>query len=251
MQVCPGCQQRERERERERLMIDILREKKTKTELFIISLEYAHSAMQMINVRKNNRRFRCVENIPQPKDVLPIERKSRRTVRLKWNGNRLNQMEPVFYVIEAQWTLPKTAQNQEEIVSKWGFVKEEVSHPKAIIRNIQRDNRWYRFRVAAVTRHGYSPFSTTTEPFRLSSNAGRIPRAFCFLRKEFFHSVENEGRKSLAKIPPPRNFLVKDSPSSSNRMNVTLSWQAPNFPVNGYQVTISRARRRECLFSSI
>jgi hypothetical protein len=50
-------------------------------------------------------------------------------------------------------------------------VKEEVSHTKAIIRNIQRDNRWYKFRVAAVTRHGYSSFSMTTEPFRLSSSS--------------------------------------------------------------------------------
>jgi hypothetical protein len=63
--------------------------------------------------------------------------------------------------------------NQQDIVSKWGFVKEEVSHAKAIIRNIQRDNRWYKFRVAAVTRHGYSTFSITTEPFRLSSTSSK------------------------------------------------------------------------------
>jgi hypothetical protein len=75
-------------------------------------------------------------------------------------------------VIEAQWTLPKTDINQYELVSKWGFVKEEVSYTKAIIRNIQRDNRWYKFRVAAVTRHGHSAFSMTTKPFRLS----KIPR---------------------------------------------------------------------------
>jgi hypothetical protein len=80
----------------------------------------------------------------------------------------LTNTEPIFYVIEAQWTLPKTDLNPYELVSKWGFVKEEVSHTKAIIRNIQRDNRWYKFRVAAVTRHGYSPFSITAKLFRLS-----------------------------------------------------------------------------------
>ncbi len=115
-----------------------------------------------------------LEKIPQPNNVTAIERKSRRTVRLKWdNTNKLTNIEPIFYVIEAQWTLTKTDNNQQDTVSKWGFVKEEVSHTKAIIRNIQRDNRWYKFRVAAVTRHGYSSFSSTTEPFRLSSNSSR------------------------------------------------------------------------------
>jgi len=85
----------------------------------------------------------------------------------------MTNTEPIFYVIEAQWTLAKTDINQQDTVSKWGFVKEEVSHTKAIIRNIQRDNRWYTFRVAAVTRHGYSPFSITTKPFRLSSSSSK------------------------------------------------------------------------------
>ena len=91
-------------------------------------------------------------------------------MKLKWNSNKITNIEPVFYVIEAQWTLPRTDINQHDIVSKWGFVKEEVSHTKAIIRNIQRDNRWYTFRVAAVTRHGHSPFTMTKKPFRLSTS---------------------------------------------------------------------------------
>jgi hypothetical protein len=110
-----------------------------------------------------------LEQIPQPSNVLAIERKSRRTVRLKWNSKKVVNTEPVFYVIEAQWTLPKSDINLYELVSKWGLVKEEVSNTKAIIRNIQRDNRWYKFRVAAVTRHGHSAFSITTKPFRLST----------------------------------------------------------------------------------
>ncbi len=108
------------------------------------------------------------EKIVQPSNVVAIERKSRRTVRLKWTSNQITNLEPIFYVIEAQWILPKTDRNPFEIVSKWGFVKEEVSNTKAIIRNIQRDNRWYKFRVAAVTRHGYSSFSITAKSFRLS-----------------------------------------------------------------------------------
>ena len=142
----------------------------------------------MINVRKNNIglirvSFFRLEKIPQPDNVTAIERKSRRTVKLKWNANRLTNIEPVFYVIEAQWTLPNADNRQQETVSKWGFVKEEVSHTKAIIRNIQRDNRWYKFRVAAVTRHGYSAFSMTTEPFRLSASSSKSK--IFFLSKMF------------------------------------------------------------------
>jgi hypothetical protein len=117
--------------------------------------------------------FFSIEKIPQPNNVTAIERKSRRTVKLKWNSNGVTNAEPVFYVIEARWALPKTDISQQDSVSKWGFLKEEVSHTKAIIRNIQRDNRWYTFRVAAVTRHGYSPFSMTMKPFRLSSTSSK------------------------------------------------------------------------------
>ncbi len=140
-------------------------------------------------------------------------------------------------MIEAQWTLPKTENNQQDTVSKWGFVKEEVSHTKAIIRNIQRDNRWYKFRVAAVTRHGYSSFSMTTEPFRLSSSSSNKKKSInSFNCCSLFFFLENESQKSLLKIAPPRNFLVKDFQLNSNTINLTLSWQQPHFPIHGYQV---------------
>ncbi|CAF4580199.1 unnamed protein product, partial [Didymodactylos carnosus] len=93
---------------------------------------------------------------PIPYNVTAIERKSRKTVKLKWHHTN-NETEPIFYVIEAQWSLSKKHPFTQE-VSKWGFIKEEVSHNKAIIRNIHR-GRWYSFRVAAVTRYGRSPFS--------------------------------------------------------------------------------------------
>ncbi|CAF1408738.1 unnamed protein product [Adineta steineri] len=162
----------------------------------------------------------CFEKVPQPNNVTAIERKSRRTVRLKWSSNGMTNLEPIFYVIEAQWTLPKSDMNQQDTVSKWGFVKEEVSHTKAIIRNIQRDNRWYTFRVAAVTRHGYSPFSTTTKPFRLSSNS------------------KNNSQNSFTTIASPKNLIVKDFQTESNtKLNVTLQWEKPDFLVHGYQIS--------------
>ena len=77
--------------------------------------------------------------------------------------------EPVFYVIEAQWTLPSNASDpNERWISAWGFVKEEVSRSKSIIRHLQRDQRAYSFRVAAVTRHGHSAFVQSHTPLRLS-----------------------------------------------------------------------------------
>ena len=108
--------------------------------------------------------------IPQPLNLVAIERKSRRTVRLKWNIDQSIDTEPIFYVIEAQWMKGKSNENNYQIISKWGFVREEVSNQKSIIRNIQRDHRWYRFRVTSVTRHGYSNTSETSQPVRLSRN---------------------------------------------------------------------------------
>jgi len=160
-----------------------------------------------------------LEKIPQPYNVVAIERKSRRTVRLKWNSNKITNLEPIFYVIEAQWTLPKTDINQYELVSKWGLVKEEVSSTKAIIRNIQRDNRWYKFRVTAVTRHGHSSFSITTKSFRLSK-------------------IYNQSQILSSIIDPPKNFSIKDYQLNSNTMNLTLMWEKPDFPVHGYQVRL-------------
>ncbi len=101
-------------------------------------------------------------------NVTAIERKSRRTVRLKWYSKEMKIDEPIFYVIEAQWILSGNEYYQQDLISKWGFLKEEVSQNKAIIRNIQRDQRSYFFRVAAVTRHGSSLFVSTIKPFRLS-----------------------------------------------------------------------------------
>ncbi|CAF1131146.1 unnamed protein product [Adineta ricciae] len=162
----------------------------------------------------------CFETIPSPTNVTAIERKSRRTVRLKWHSNGLNNIEPIFYVIEAQWTLPRTSNDQQDTISKWGFVKEEVSQTKAIIRNIQRDSRWYTFRVATVTRQGYSSFSTATKPFRLSSN------------------LKNHSHKLLQTIASPRNFSIKDFQLiSSTKLNLTLSWEKPDLSVPGYQIS--------------
>lgn len=121
-------------------------------------------------------------NIPQPSNLIAIERKSRRTVRLKWSIKHAIEIEPIFYVIEAQWMKRRINENQYEIISKWGFVKEEISNQKSIIRNIQRDNRWYKFRVAAVTRHGFSMFTETIQPFRLSTN-----REILLMKHFFFH----------------------------------------------------------------
>ncbi|CAF1613305.1 unnamed protein product, partial [Adineta ricciae] len=155
----------------------------------------------------------CTDKIPQLYNVTAIERKSRRTVKLKWKSMGEKNLEPVFYVIEAQWMLPNIDLNQYELVSKWGFVKEEVSHTKAIIRNIQRDNRWYRFRVAAVTRHGHSGFSMTTKPFRLS----------------------NQSQILSPVLDPPGNFSVKGYQLNSDTLNLTLYWQKPDSPITGYQ----------------
>lgn len=108
-------------------------------------------------------------------------------------------------MIEAQWMKGKSDDYQS--ISKWGFVREEVSTEKSILRNIQRDSRWYLFRVTAVTRYGYSNTSQTNQPFRLTIH-----------------------------IDPPKNFTMKDYRLNSSMMNVTLQWERSNSSVNDYQV---------------
>ncbi|CAF3371527.1 unnamed protein product [Rotaria sp. Silwood1] len=197
--------------------------------IFIQNLYQQHANCLTGNCHLCSSSNDCSKKIPQPYNVTAIERKSRRTVRLKWNSHHMINMEPIFYVIEAQWILPQSDINQYELVSKWGFVKEEVSHTKAIIRNIQRDNRWYKFRVAAVTRHGHSLFSITTKLFRLT----------------------NQSHTLSTIIDPPRNFSIKGYQLNSNTMNITLIWQKPDFPVHGYQISWKSENDQSSLVNSI
>lgn len=95
--------------------------------------------------------------------VTNVTAVTRRTVRLKWKSTGMSNAEPVFFVIEAQWTLPR-----EHRISQWAFLKEEVSSSTSILVNLQQDHRWYLFRVAAVTRHGSSAFVPTNTPLCLS-----------------------------------------------------------------------------------
>ncbi|CAF3421367.1 unnamed protein product [Rotaria socialis] len=197
--------------------------------IFIQNLYQQHANCLTGNCQLCSSPYDCSRKIPQPYNVTAIERKSRRTVRLKWNSYPIINTEPIFYVIEAQWTFPKTNINQYELVSKWGFVKEEVSNAKAIIRNIQRDNRWYKFRVAAVTRYGHSPFSITTKLFRLT----------------------NESYTISTIIDPPRNFSIKDYQFNSNTMNITLVWQKPNLSVHEYQISWKSENDQSSLVNSV
>lgn len=52
----------------------------------------------------------------------------------------------------------------------------------------------------------------------------------------FFPANQTETLSTV--IDPPRNFSIKDYQINSNTMNVTLSWQKPDFPVTGYKVRI-------------
>ncbi|CAF0923991.1 unnamed protein product [Didymodactylos carnosus] len=169
------------------------------------------------NINRSNEGKRVLKKVqlkdqPIPYNVTAIERKSRKTVKLKWHHTN-NETEPIFYVIEAQWSLSKKHPFTQE-VSKWGFIKEEVSHNKAIIRNIHR-GRWYSFRVAAVTRYGRSPFSQPTTPFRLTPE----PKS----------------------IPIPTNITVKNSVfNNDGSYNVTLTWiqnSQSELPITGYKIS--------------
>jgi hypothetical protein len=51
-----------------------------------------------------------------------------------------------------------------------------------------------------------------------------------------FYLLANQSQILSSLIEQPANFSIKDFQFNSNTMNVTLSWQKADFPVNGYQV---------------
>ena len=50
------------------------------------------------------------------------------------------------------------------------------------------------------------------------------------------NSAENESNTILLNIPSPKNFSIKHFDLHSNTINITVQWQAPDYPISGYQV---------------
>ena len=162
-------------------------------------------------------------NLPSiPHNLTIVERKKGKTVILSWDSS-YNKNKPTIFVVEGRWSLrPPDSSHFDQFtpsadlsMTKWGYLAQTVNNNWIILRNINR-GRWYKFRVAAISKSGTLGHSASTDLFILSS-APKPP--------------SNPQNLSVAQIYPG---------SDDNRVNVDLTWLPPkrsDLPVNDYKIT--------------
>jgi hypothetical protein len=164
-------------------------------------------------------------NLPSiPFNLTITERKKGKTVILSWDCI-YNKNKPTMFVVEGRWSLKSphlTArslnqpQNDNTMMTKWGYLAQTTNNNWIILRSINR-GRWYKFRVAAISKSGTYGYSQPTELFILSSP----PK------------------------PPsqPQNLTIQNIHKSSeneNRVDVDLSWlpsKRSDLPISNYKIT--------------
>lgn len=168
-----------------------------------------------------------------PFNLTITERKKGKTVILSWEAS-YHAQKPTMFVIEGQWSLQRGggrgaggaggAGNEAEL-TKWGYLAQTVNQNWVILRSINR-GRWYRFRVAAVSKLGSHGYSTPTHMFILSSQ----PK------------------------PPasPENLtVVSASVTSNGRVEANLAWlpsKRSDLPVVFYKLTWKLVDKVKSLF---
>lgn len=157
-----------------------------------------------------------------PFNLSIVERKKGKTIILSWDCN-YNKNKPTMFVVEGRWSLnspPNIANNDNDndnYMTKWGYLAQTVNNNWIILRSINR-GRWYKFRVAAISKSGTHGFSAPTDLFILSSP----PK------------------------PPsqPQNLTLNKVYAASNkdkeRVDVDISWipsKRSDLPIANYKVT--------------
>lgn len=105
---------------------------------------------------------------PPPFNLSIVERKSGKTIILKWDSTYIRN-KPTLFVVEGRWSLQSpTSQTTDNRMTKWGYLAQTINNNWIILRNINR-GRWYKFRVASITKSGTQGYSKPTEMFILSS----------------------------------------------------------------------------------
>jgi hypothetical protein len=167
-------------------------------------------------------------NLPSiPFNLTIVERKKGKTVILSWDCI-YNKIKPTLFVVEGRWALKSSSPLQHgknddnSFMTKWGYLAQTVNNNWIILRNINR-GRWYKFRVASVSKSGTYGYSLPTELFILSS----------------------------APQPPsiPQNISVtqvylSDEPRA-RLVNVEVSWlpsKRSDLPISEYKLTWIRKR---------
>ena len=143
-----------------------------------------------------------------------------------------------MFVVEGRWSLKSphlTArslnqpQNDNTMMTKWGYLAQTTNNNWVILRSINR-GRWYKFRVAAISKSGTYGYSQPTELFILSSP----PK------------------------PPsqPQNLTIQHihkSQENENRVDVDLSWlpsKRSDLPISNYKITWKLLSNSDATFSN-
>lgn len=162
-------------------------------------------------------------NLPSiPFNLTITERKKGKTVILSWDSV-YNKNKPTIFVVEGRWSLKSPysnaeSSNSDSFMTKWGYLAQTTNNNWIILRSINR-GRWYKFRVASISKSGTFGFSQPTELFILSS----------------------------APKPPakPQNLTINQvyqSPSDLNTASADIVWLPPkksDLPITEYRITWS------------
>ena len=157
-------------------------------------------------------------NLPSiPFNLNITERKKGKTIILSWDCVH-NKNKPTMFVVEGRWSLrsPSGSSNSNEYMTKWGYLAQTVNTNSVILRSVNR-GRWYKFRVASISKSGTFGYSQPTELFILSSP----PKP-----------PSQPQNLSIAQV-----YVNEQDP---NRVNADLSWlpsKRSDLPISNYKIS--------------
>lgn len=147
-------------------------------------------------------------NLPShPYNLTIVERKKGKTIILSWSCS-YNKNKPTMFIVEGKYSLDSPPQDDERRMTKWGYLAQTVNNNWIILRSINR-GRWYKFRVAAISKTGSLGYSAPTELFILSS-APKAPSRPQNLTVNKVYLSEDQQRgvnADLSWLPPKRSDL--------------------------------------------
>ncbi len=112
-------------------------------------------------------------------------------------------------------------------MTKWGYLAQSANNNWIILRNINR-GRWYKFRVAAVSKIGTNGYSNSTELFILSS-APKPP--------------SEPQNLTILQMYSDNNISTESNSQLENYINIDVGWLPPrrsDLPILDYRITWKR-----------
>jgi hypothetical protein len=167
-----------------------------------------------------------------PYNLTIVERKKGKTIILSWNCE-YNKNKPTMFVVEGRWSLNSPSDGDESsssssssssAMTKWGYLAQTVNTNWIILRSINR-GRWYKFRIAAITKAGSLGFSPATPLFILSSP----PKP-----------PSQPQNLTVTKVAPSDSDNEEEEEEEKEKVNVDISWlpsKRSDLPITNYKLT--------------